>query len=164
MARYLTELHMNAIHFHRFAHWLYQQKIPFLPMVVRNLMFLVFNSYIPPSAEIGEGSVFAYGAIGVVIHANSKIGKNCVIGQGITIGASEAYVSPDAKACPTIGDNCYIGAGARILGGIHIGSNSVVAAGAVVLNDVPEHSVVVGVPAKVIGQTNADYLAIRKAA
>lgn len=155
---------MNAIHFYRFARWLHLQKLPFLPTIVRNLIFLVFNSYIPPSATIGEGSVFAYGAIGVVIHANATIGSNCLIGQGVTIGAAEAYVSPDVKACPTIGDNCYIGAGARILGGITIGANSVIAAGAVVLNDVPEHSVVVGIPAKVIGQTAADYLAIRKAA
>lgn len=154
---------MNAIHFYRLAHWLHSRKLPLLPMVMRNLIFLVFNSYIPPSAKIGEGTVFAYGAIGVVLHANATIGTGCVIGQGVTVGAAEAYVSPEAKACPTIGDNCYIGAGARILGGITIGAHSVIAAGAVVLDSVPEHSVVVGVPAKVIGQTAPDYLAIRKA-
>lgn len=153
---------MNAIHFYRLEHWLYVQKIPFLPTLTRNLIFLMFNSYIPPSAKIGARTVFAYGAIGVVIHANAVIGAHCVVGQGVTIGAAEAYISSDAKACPTIGDNVYIGAGARILGDIRIGAHSVIASGAVVLEHIPEHSIVAGVPAKVIGQTGLDYLAIRK--
>ena len=123
-------------------------------------MFLLFNSYIPPSATIGQGTVFEYGAIGVVLHANSRIGDGCVIGQGVTIGASEAYFTREENKCPVIGDNCYLGAGAKILGDIRIGEGCQIGAGAVVIKDVPAHSVVVGVPARVVGQTAAGYKAI----
>ena len=81
----------------------------------------------------------------MVIHARAVIGKNCVIGQCVTIGGRSKHY-----AVPIIGDNVYIGAGAKILGPVKIGANSVIGAGAVVLNDVPENSIVVGVPAKVI--------------
>lgn len=105
--------------------------------------------------------MFAYGAIGVVIHADVRIGAGCVIGQGVTIGATEAYVSHKRHACPRIGDHCYIGAGAKILGNIEIGNQCQIGAGAVVLHDVPDRSIVVGMPARVVGQTEADYRAIR---
>ena len=152
---------MNAIHLYRVAHWLYQKRIPLAPTLLRNLIFLIFNSYIPPSAIIGRGTVFAYGAIGVVLHADAKIGRGCVIGQGVTIGASEAYVSREKHRCPTIGDHCYVGAGAKILGDIVIGDRCQIGAGAVVIKDVPSHAIVVGVPARVIGQTPAGFTAIR---
>lgn len=153
---------MNAIHLYRAAHWLHQKRIPLLPALLRNLIFLVFNSYIPPSAIIGRGTVFAYGAIGVVLHADTKIGAGCVIGQGVTIGAAEAYVSHEKHRCPTVGDHCYIGAGARILGDIVIGDRCQIGAGAVVIKDVPSHAIAVGVPARVVGETPPDFLAIRR--
>lgn len=152
---------MNAIHLYRIANRLYRWRIPFIPGLMRNLIFLLFNSYIPPSATIGRGSVFAYGGIGVVIHADARIGEGCVIGQGVTIGASEGYVARERHACPTIGDHCYIGAGAKILGAIRVGNQCQIGAGAVVIRDVPGHGVVVGVPARLIGSTEADYRAIR---
>lgn len=152
---------MNAIHFHRAAHWFYIRKIPVIPTLIRNLIFLLFNSYIPPSAEIGRGTVFAYGAIGVVLHSNCKIGNNCVIGQGVTIGAAEGYFSNIINISPKIGNNCYIAAGAKILGNIMIGDNCIIGAGAVVLSDIKNNSVVVGCPAKIIKTTSDDYLAIR---
>lgn len=152
---------MNAIHFYRVAHWFHQRRIPLIPTFLRNLMFLIFNSYIPPSATIGRGTVFAYGAIGVVLHADAKIGLGCVIGQGVTIGAAEGYVSSEKHRCPTIGDHCYIGAGAKILGDVVIGDRCQIGAGAVVIRDVPSHAVVVGVPARVVGETPPEFLAIR---
>lgn len=151
---------MNAIHFYRVANWCHRKRIPLLPGIFRNVMFLLFNSYIPPSATIGQGTVFAYGAIGVVLHADSRIGRGCVIGQGVTIGASEAFFTREQNKCPVIGDNCYLGAGAKILGDIQIGEGCQIGAGAVVIKDVPAHSVVVGVPARVVGQTSAGYRAI----
>lgn len=151
---------MNAIHLYRLGNWFYKKKIPFFPKLIRNFIFLIFNSYIPPSAQIGKGTVFAYGSIGVVLHSHSTIGSACVIGQGITIGAAEGYFSSDEHAAPKIGDNCYISCGARIIGDIRVGSHSIVGAGAIVLEDVPEHSIVVGVPARVIGKTADNYLAI----
>ncbi|KIF82710.1 serine O-acetyltransferase [Noviherbaspirillum autotrophicum] len=152
---------MNAIHLYRIANWFYHKRIPVIPAAMKNIMFLLFNSYIPPSATIGKGTVFAYGAIGVVLHADSKLGSGCVIGQGVTIGASEAFFSGEPNKCPIIGNNVYIGAGARILGNITIGDGCQIGAGAVVIRDVPPHSIVVGVPGRVVGKTPTDYLAIR---
>lgn len=152
---------MNAVHLYRLGHFFYRKRIPLLPGLVRNLVFLLFNSYIPPSSHIGRGTVFAYGAIGVVIHADARIGESCVIGQGVTIGASEGYASRERHACPVIGDHCYISAGARILGDIRIGNHCQIGAGAVVLHDLPDHAIAVGIPARVIGSTNPEFRAIR---
>lgn len=145
---------------YRFGHWLYCQKFIFASRVVRNIIYLIANSYIPPSAKIGKGTVLAYGGIGVVIHANTVIGDDCVIGQNVTIGAAEGYASVVPNACPQIGNNCYIAAGAKILGGIVIGDNCQIGAGAVVLKSAPANSVLVGMPARVIKQTSSDYRAI----
>lgn len=152
---------MNAIKLYRVGNWFYRRNIPIVPALVKNMIFLLFNSYIPCSADIGRGTIFAYGAIGVVLHANAKIGENCVIGQGVTIGAAEGYVSKEINKCPDVGDNCYLGAGAKIIGDISIGANTQIGASAVVLKSVPVHSVVVGLPAKVIGTTALDFKAIR---
>jgi len=152
---------MNAVHIYRIASWCYRRRVPVVPSILRNIIFLLFNSYIPSSATIGRRTVFAYGAIGVVLHADSRIGDGCVIGQGVTIGATEAFFSGVPNKCPTIGDNCYIGAGAKILGDITVGKSCQIGAGAVVLKDIPAHSVVVGMPARIVGQTSEDYLAIR---
>lgn len=131
-----------------------------MPWLIRNLIFLIFNSYIPPSAKIGRGTVFAYGGMGVVIHADAVIGDYCVIGQGVTIGAAEGFFSRVPNRCPRIGDHVYLAAGARVLGDIRIGNRVIVGASAVVTHDVDDHSIVAGVPARKIGETEADYRAI----
>lgn len=152
---------MNAVKLYRVGNWFYKKRVPFVPGIVRNLIFLLFNSYIPVSASIGRDSIFAYGAIGVVLHANAQIGRGCVIGQGVTVGAAEGYVSREINRCPVIGDNCYIGAGAKIIGDIKIGNNCQIGASAVVLKDVPDNSIVVGIPARVVGLTSVEFKAIR---
>ena len=133
------------IYFYRIAHFLYKLKIPLLPKIVYYLQFLLFNSSVPPSVEIGKGTKFAYGGIGVVIHARSKIGDNCIIGQGITIGGKSKLYK-----VPQIGDKVYIAPGSRILGDITIGNNVVIGANSVVVKDVEDNCIIAGVPAKVI--------------
>ena len=152
---------MNAVNLYRISRWFYLKKVSVLPDLISKSIFLIFNSYIPPSAAIGEGTVFAYGAIGVVLHAHCTIGNACVIGQGVTIGAAEGYASKKYNASPSIGNNCYIATGAKILGGIKIGNNCIIGAGAIVLADIPDNSIVVGAPARVIKNTEPGYLAIR---
>lgn len=148
------------IRFYRVGHWLHQRNFIRASKLVRNIIYLIANSYIPSSASIGKGSVLAYGGIGVVIHADAVIGENCVIGQNVTIGAAEGYASAQVNRCPIIGNNCYIAAGSKILGGITIGDNCQIGAGALVLKDAPANSVLVGMPARVIKSTSPDFRAI----
>lgn len=125
--------------------WLYLKKIPILPTILSKVAFLIFNSHVPPSTQIGKGTKFGYGGIGVVIHGRTEIGDRCVIGQGITIGGRSKK-----KEVPRIGNNVYIGAGSRILGDITIGNNVIIGPNAVVIQDIPSNSIAVGIPAKVI--------------
>lgn len=136
---------MTAIKLYRLAHKLYLKHIPVLPVLLYRLIYLINNCHVHYKTEIGEGTTIAYGGIGVVIHKDAVIGKNCVIESNVTIGGKSN--NPNV---PVIGDNVLIGSGACVLGDIHIGDNSVIGAGAVVVHDVPAGSVVAGVPAKVI--------------
>ena len=136
---------MNLIKLHRIANLLYRKKIPFFPRIIYLLQFLMFNSTVPYTTKIGKGSKFAYGGIGVVIHARAVIGENCTIGQGITIGGRSKL-----KNVPVIGNKVYLGAGSRILGPIIIGDNVIIGPNAVVLDDIPSNSIAVGIPAKII--------------
>jgi serine O-acetyltransferase len=135
---------MNAIALYRVGNWLHRHRIPILPKLLHYLTFLVFNSAIPPSCQIGKGSRFAYGGIGVVLHAKCQIGNHTLIGQNITIGGTFG------SDVPTVGHNVFIGPGVRILGGIRVGNNVVLGANAVVLKDVPDNCIAAGVPARVL--------------
>lgn len=77
---------LNAVFFYRISRWLYLHHIPFLPKLITLLIFLLYNSKVPYQAEIGKGTKLGYGGIGVVIHSKSVIGKNCVVGQNVTVG------------------------------------------------------------------------------
>lgn len=136
---------MNLIKVHRISHRLYKAKVPVLPRLIRFLIFLLYNSDIPSSVRIGKGTVFGHSGIGVVIHQDAVIGNNCVIGQGITIGGRSKH-----SVVPTIGDHVYIAAGARVLGPIKVGNQVVIAPNAVVIEDVADHTIVGGIPAKVL--------------
>lgn len=136
---------MTAIKLYRIAHYLYLRRIPLLPKFIYRLIYLVNNCHVHYETEIGEGTVITYGGIGVVIHKNARIGKNCVIESNVTIGGRNN--NPNV---PVIGDNVFIGTGARILGDIHISDNSIIGANAVVIYNVPNNCSVAGVPAKIL--------------
>lgn len=136
---------MNAISLYRIGHWGYKRKISILSKIIHGVIFLVYNSSIPSSAEIGEGTKFAYGCIGTVIHHNAQIGENCIIGQCVTIGSKSK-----GTGAPIIGSSVYIAAGARLLGNIRIGDGAVIGANAVVTHDVPARSMAYGVPARIV--------------
>lgn len=133
------------IHYYRIANWLYKHHVPFLPKFIWRLQYLLFNSSVPASCEIGKGTKFGYGGIAVVLHARTVIGKNCMIGQDVTIGGKSGWYE-----VPVIGDNVHISAGARILGPVRIGNNVIIGANAVVVKDVPDNCIVAGIPAKII--------------
>ena len=137
---------LNAIIFYRISRWLYMHHVPFLPMLITLLIFLVYNSKVPYKATIGKGTKLGYGGIGVVIHSESVIGDNCVIAQHVTIGGG----NPHYPGVPKIGDNVHISHGAIVFGGITIGDNAIIGANAVVNKPVPANAVVAGMPAKVL--------------
>ena len=146
---------MNAITFYRLERWFYLHHLTTLAKIVRGGVFLLYNSFIPYTCEIGEGTKFGYKGMGVVIHSNAKIGENCIIGQQVTIGGRSRI--PQVSI---IGNNVYIGTGAKILGNVTVGDECVIGANAVVIHDVEAGSVVAGVPARVIrtGIKMRDYV------
>lgn len=136
---------MNAINLYRKARWCYLHKIPLVPKLLKGIIFILYNTVIPYTTEIGKGTKFAYGGIGCVIHGRTVIGDRVIIGQNTTVGRSL-----DPEDYPIIGNDVYISAGARIIGNIRIGNNVIIGANAVVCKDVEDNCVVAGVPAKVI--------------
>lgn len=138
---------INASVFYRIERWCYKHYLKPLALLIQGIIFLIYNSYIPYTCEIGKGTKFGYWGMGVVIHGRAKIGSHCIIAQQVTIGGRSK--KPDV---PVIGDHVYIGAGAKILGPVKIGNHVVIGANAVVLNDIPDHTAVAGVPARIIKQ------------
>lgn len=134
---------LNAVNKYRRARWLYTHKLKIFSKLQEYRIYRVHNCYIPSSCEIGEGTVFGYKGIGVVIGGKASIGKNCMIAQNVTIGGRGG-----SDEMPHIGDNCYIGAGAKVLGAIGLGDDVVIGAGAVMICDAPSNTVWGGVPAR----------------
>jgi len=127
-------------------------RIPFIPKLVTLLIFLIYNSKVPYLARIGKGTKLGYGGIGVVIHSESVIGRNCSVGQQVTIGGGNSRY----PGVPVIGDNVHMHKGAIIYGGITVGDNAEIGANAVVNKPVPDNAVVAGVPAKIIRIKDAE--------
>lgn len=107
------------------------------------------GSYIGNGAIIGEQPIFPHGINGILISSGAKLGKGTVIFHQVTIGSNNLGDS-NKIGSPIIGDNCYIGAGAKIIGNISIGNNVRIGANCVVVKDVPDNCSVVSQPARVI--------------
>jgi len=135
----------------RLAHSFYRLKLGLLAKAVSLLNFFLFGIEIAVRCPIGKG-LFLPHTQGTVIGAWS-IGKNATIFQGVTLGAKELDFSYQESSRPTVGDGVTIGAGAKVIGGLVLGSDSRVGANAVVLNDVAPGSLVVGIPAKVVDRS-----------
>ncbi len=136
---------INLYKFYILSHRLYLMKIPFLPFLIKFIIFIIYNCNIPYECILGKGTRFAYSGIGVVLHKRTRMGKNCMIGTQVTVGGKSGHFE-----VPVIGDNVYLATGAKILGPIKIGNNVIVGANAVVIKDVPDNCVVAGIPAKII--------------
>ncbi len=126
-------------------------------MEIVGCLFLELNKLFN-GCVIGRGAHFEGGfvlmhPIGVVINAGVKAGKNIVIESGVVIGAAKNGIPVEV---PSLGDNIFIGTGAKVLGNIHVGNNVKIGANAVVVKDVPDGATVVGIPARVVKIDNND--------
>ena len=139
---------LRAIRMHRRAHKHYLKGHSFRARWISQRAARITGIEIHPGATIGRRLVIDHGT-GIVIGETAEIGDDVLIYQGVTLGGTGKDVG---KRHPTIGNNVMISAGSKVLGPINIGDNSRVAAGAVVLKDVPPNSTVVGVPARVVRQ------------
>lgn len=143
---------LHALIAYRLAHRIYKWHIPLIPRMISYLTRIITGIEIHPAAKIGRRFFIDHGE-GVVIGETSEIGDDVLIYQQVTLGGTG---KEHGKRHPTIGNNVIIGAGAKILGSITIGDFVRVGAGSVVIEDVPEHSTVVGVPGRIANQTVED--------
>lgn len=136
---------IDAMEMYYKSRWLYLHHLTPLAVLYKAMIYLLCNCYIPYTADIGEGCAIAYRGMSVIIHSRAKIGKNCIIGSCVTIGGQKKQYE-----VPVIGDNCYLASGCKIFGPVTIGSGSFIGANSVVTRNVPEKSLVSGIPGKVI--------------
>ena len=127
------------------------RRIPVLPELLTYLNLVLFGLEVSPRCEIGPGIFFPHPS-GTVIGA-WRIGSNVTIFQGVTLGARELDMGFDFRLRPEVGSNVVLGAGAKILGGVHIGDHATVGANSVVLDSVEAGSTVVGIPARQVSKT-----------
>jgi len=137
---------MHALLAYRVSHFLHEKKLYLPARAVSQIARFATGIEIHPGAKIGKGLVIDHG-MGVVIGETAEIGDNCTLYQGVTLGGTGKDVG---KRHPTLGNNVLVGAGAKVLGPFKIGDGSKIAANAVVLEEIPDNSTAVGIPAKVV--------------
>lgn len=137
---------IQAVLIYRIAHFFHILGLPFVPRYLSFIARQLTGIDIHPGAKIGKNFFIDHGT-GVVIGETTEIGDNVTLYQGVTLGG----VSLEAKKRhPTLKSNIVVGAGAKILGPVVIGNNVKIGANSVVTKDIPDNSVVVGVPGRII--------------
>lgn len=142
----------HAVLMHRMAHGIYKRGWFTFARVISQFSRTMTGIEIHPGASIGRRFFIDHG-MGIVIGETSEIGDDVLMYQNVTLGGTGKEAG---KRHPTIGNEVVIGTGAKILGNIRIGDHVKVGAGSVVVRSVPDHSTVVGVPGRVVGDANAD--------
>jgi len=138
-----------AVFNHRIAHWLFLKNLGILALFIMRLNKFFHNVDISYEAKIGKALRLPH-CMDIVIGSSAIIGDNVEILNGVTLGAVK--IRTEGKRHPTIGGGVLIGAGAKVLGDIYIGNNSIIGANAVVIDSFPENVKVGGIPAKEIGK------------
>ena len=139
----------QALSIHRVSHKLWKYKLPLLPRLLSHLTRFITGIEIHPGARIGKG-VFIDHGMGVVIGETSEIGDRCLLYQGVTLGGTG---KEGGKRHPTLEANVVVGAGAKVLGAIRVGTNTRIGAGSVVVKNVDANSTVVGIPGRIVHQS-----------
>lgn len=141
-----------GIQSYRVSHWLWHADRRDLAMFIQMRVSELFSMDINPGARIGQGIMIDH-AHSIVIGETAVVGDDVSILHGVTLGGNG---KDTGDRHPKIGDGVLIGAGAKVLGNIHVGNCSRVAAGSVVLKDVPSCKTVAGIPAKIVGEAGCD--------
>lgn len=136
---------MDGMWLYRWAHAAKWHHVPWVPGLLRRGNQVLFGCWIPPEAELGEGTQLGYGGLGIVLHRGVRVGRSCLLSQQVTLGGRSGL-----EGVPVLGDHVRVGAGAKILGPVRVGDWAVIGANAVVLEDVPAGGVVAGVPARLL--------------
>ena len=147
---------MKAVRMHRRAHWFYRHKLYFIARAISQRAVRKTGIEIHPAATLGRRLFIDHGT-GVVIGETAEVGDDVTIYQGVTLGGTG---KDTGKRHPTIGNHVMIGSGAKVLGPFKVGDHARIAAGAVVLDEIPPDSTAVGVPARVVrrGQMRCEEL------
>ena len=154
----LTYPGAKAVFFHKIANFFAIAKFHLVARIISQLSRFLTGIEIHPRANIGKNLFIDHG-MGVVIGETSEIGDNVTIYHMATLGGISPSVNSNEqrniKRHPTLKDNVVVGSGAQILGPVTVGKNAKIGANAVVTKDVPENAVMVGIPAKNVGETSS---------
>ena len=153
----LTYPGAKAVFFHKIANFFAIAKFHLVARIISQFSRFLTGIEIHPRAYIGKNLFIDHG-MGVVIGETSEIGDNVTIYHMATLGGISPSVNSNEqrniKRHPTLKDNVVVGSGAQILGPVTVGKNAKIGANAVVTKDVPENAVMVGIPAKNVGETS----------
>ena len=155
----LTYPGVKAVFFHQIAHFFCIAKFDLFARIISQFSRFLTGIEIHPKAKIGKNLFIDHG-MGVVIGETSEIGDNVTIYHMVTLGGISPSIDSsnqrDVKRHPTLKNNVVVGSGAQVLGPVVVGKNAKIGANAVVTKDVPENSVMVGIPAKNVGAAPTD--------
>ena len=154
----LTYPGVKAVFFYKIANFFSLAKFDLVARMISQFSRFLTGIEIHPKAKIGKNLFIDHG-MGVVIGETSEIGDNVTIYHAVTLGGISPSINSDdqrnTKRHPTLMDNVVVGSGAQILGPVVVGSNAKIGANAVVTKDVQENSVMVGIPAKNVGESSS---------
>ena len=145
----LTYPGVKAVFFHQIANFFSLAKFDLIARIISQFSRFLTGIEIHPKAKIGKNLFIDHG-MGVVIGETSEIGNRCLLYQGVTLGGTG---KDSGKRHPTLEENVVVGAGAKVLGAIQVGTNTRIGAGSVVVKDVEANSTVVGIPGRVVHQS-----------
>ena len=156
----LTSNGMHAVWTYRFSHLLWKMRLKLLARITSTIARFFTGVEIHPAATIGKNFFIDHGN-GVVIGETAEIGNNVLMYHQVTLGGTGNDTGE--RRHPSICDNVMIAAGAKILGGIHVGTNAKIGANAVVLKNVPANATAVGIPARIIfnGEVNEENCSLK---
>jgi serine O-acetyltransferase len=147
---------IHALIHYRIAHFFYKKRMFFIARLISQVSRFLTGIEIHPGSKIGKGLFIDHG-MGVVIGETAEIGDNVTLYHGVTLGGTGKETG---KRHPTLGNNVFVGSGAKLLGPIVIGDRVKIGANAVVLKDIPSDCTAVGIPAKIVRKKKCQVIEI----